>query len=98
MTRAIASLPRAYICLIVSAEAMPEGKGSLSTMSICRRRPMPTTMPTSETASVHAARRDQPSCSPVRMVSAGIGATRPAELMLAPADAAVWLMLFSSIP
>ncbi len=83
---------------MVSADAMPEGNASSSTMSICRRRPMPTTMPTSETAKVQAARSDQPSCSPVRMVSAGIGATRPAEEMDAPEDAAVWLMLFSSIP
>ena len=36
--------------------------------------------------------------APVRIVSAGIGATNPALLMFAPADAAVWLMLFSSIP
>ena len=32
------------------------------------------------------------------IVQAGMGATRPAELMAAPALAAVWLMLFSPMP
>ncbi len=55
-------------------------------------------MPTRLTASVHVASSGQESETPVRIVSAGMGATRPALLMLAPAEAAVWLMLFSSIP
>ena len=97
-TRAMASAPTAYISLMVSAVAMPWGKGSRSTSNICRLNPTATIMPTRLTAKTHSASAPQPNCWPVIMVSAGMGATRPADEIEAPEEAAVWLMLFSNMP
>ena len=97
-TRARASDPLAYISLRVMAVAMPLGNGSLSTISIWRRRPMATTTPTKETAKTHSERKPQESSCPVIMVRAGMGATRPAEEIEAAELAAVWLMLDSRRP
>ena len=55
LTRASASAPLAYISRSISAVARPLGKGSLSTMSICRRNGMATVMPTRHTEKIHMA-------------------------------------------
>lgn len=65
-------------------------------MIICRRRLIATTIPTQHTENVHTASSGHASSVPSSIVSAGIGATSPADEIAAPEDAAVWLRLFSS--
>ena len=57
--------------------------------------PYETMIPTRHTENVHAASGTQSSTWPVIIVSAGIGATRPADEIAAPDEAAVCEMLVS---
>ena len=94
-TRAMASAPRAYICLSISAAAMPIGNGSGSFSIICRRMGTATTMPTAHTLKTHAASEYHGSLKPVIMVRAGMPATSPAEETAAAALQAAWERLVS---
>ncbi len=55
-------------------------------------------IPTRQTVKTQIASRIHGSSRPVMSVSAGIGATSPAEEIDAAAEQVVWLMLFSRIP
>ncbi len=94
-SRATASTPWLWICCIVSAVATPAGKRRRSRSSIWLRSPAATTMPSALTENTQKISSGQGRICPVRSVKAGMGATRPPEMIEAADDAAVWLMLFS---
>ena len=61
------------------------------------RRNQPIQTPRKLTEKTQTASVAQGRFSPVRTASAGIGATKPLDVMAAAADAVVWLMLLSSM-
>ena len=57
-----------------------------------------TTMPSMLTENTQSASTGQASVWPVNNVNAGIGATRPAEMIDAADEAVVWFITFSCMP
>jgi hypothetical protein len=96
--RAWASCPPLWISPIVSAVTMPAGNGRYSRTSSWLRSPAATTIPRRLTTSSQIASTANESVCPVSKANAGIGAARPADMIEAEADAAVWFMLFSRSP
>ncbi|MGB3022917.1 MAG: hypothetical protein WBB50_12425 [Methyloceanibacter sp.] len=97
-TRRIASRPWLNMSRIVSAVAMPAGN-TRPELTIRRgRKYQPTQTPRKLTANTQATSVGQGRLPPVIIARAGIGATNPLETMEAAEDAAVWLILLSSMP
>ncbi len=96
-TRRIASRPWLNRSRMVSAVAMPAGN-TRSELTISRgRKYQPTQTPRKLTANTQTASVVHGRLAPVIMASAGIGATKPLDTIAAAEEAAVWLMLLSSI-
>ena len=96
-TRFIVSRPWLNMSRMVSAVAMPAGNTRFDCTIRRGRKYQPTQTPRKLTANTHAVSIGHGRLPPVMIASAGIGATSPLEAMAAAADAAVWLMLLSSM-
>ena len=96
-TRFIASRPWLNVARMVSAIAMPAGNTRFDCTISRGRKYQPTHRPRKLTANTQAATSAHGRLPPVRIASAGIGATSPPETMDDAAEAPVCVMLLSSI-
>jgi len=93
-----ASRPRSKISSSVSAVACPVGNGRSARNSSDARRYHATQTPRKLTANTHMTSCIGGMLLPDIIASAGIGATRPPEMILADDDAAVCAILASPAP